>query len=47
MRILAGLVAVCGLVVGGFWWWITRRPVDHRESISQRWRDEHSRERRD
>jgi hypothetical protein len=33
----------CGGVAAGFWWWITRR-VDHRDSVSQEWRDAHGRD---
>lgn len=43
MRILVvlGVVVVAG--VWRLWWWITRH-VDHRESVSQEWRDAHGRD---
>jgi hypothetical protein len=41
-------VVVAAVVLGLLGrWWITRTFVDPYDAVSQQWRDEHSRERRD
>lgn len=49
MRIFLGVVVAAGIALVAFWWWVTRLPPDRSDlgNVSQVWRDEHSRERRD